>query len=148
MLTNISDQPSLSDVKREPVFIGPENIAVPDPVNFRSYYSVSDLVGTDADELVPWAISSASSEILPATTPKLLSESVAAPTLIVFETPIKPDLTQCSSSNPIISNKSLLMEMDFLRSEKITLQKKIKCLEEQVSGFSFIVYTRNKKVFQ
>ena len=53
MVTNISDQPSLSDVKPEPVFIGPENIAVPDSVDFCSYCSVSDSVGTDADELVP-----------------------------------------------------------------------------------------------
>ena len=93
MGANTSDQPSLSYVKPEPLFIGPKNIAVPDPVDFHSYCSVSDSVGTDADELVPWAITSASSEILPATTPKLLSESVAAPRLTVFETPIKPDLT-------------------------------------------------------
>ena len=39
------------------------------------------------------------------------------------------------------------MEIDFPRSEKITLQKRIKCLEEQVCIFSFIVYTRNKKFF-
>ena len=53
MLTNITDQPSVSDVKPEPVFIGSENIAVPDPANFCSYCSVSDYaVGTDADELV------------------------------------------------------------------------------------------------
>ena len=42
MLTNISDQLSVSDVKPEPVFIGPENIAGPDPVAFCSYCSVSD----------------------------------------------------------------------------------------------------------
>ena len=53
MLTNITDQPSVSDVKPEPVFIGSENIAVPDPANFCSYCSVSDYaVGTDAAELV------------------------------------------------------------------------------------------------
>ena len=110
MLTNISDQLSVSDVKPEPVFIGPENIAGPDPVAFRSYCSVSDYaVRTDADELVSPTISSASSQILPPTTSKLLSESAAAPRLSMFETPIKPDMTQCSSSTPIISNKSLLM---------------------------------------
>ena len=49
----ITDQPSVSDVKQEPVFIRPENIAGPDPVDFCSYCSVSDYaVGTDADELV------------------------------------------------------------------------------------------------
>ena len=146
MFTDVSDQPSVSDVKPEPVFIGPENIAGPDPVAFRSYCSVSDYaVGTDADELVSPKISSGSSQILSPTIPKLLSESAAAPRLSMSETPIKPDMTQCSSSTPIISNKSLLMEMDFLRSEKILLQKRIKCLEEQVCIFSFIVYKRNKK---
>ena len=34
MLTNISDQPS--DVKPKSVFIGPENIAGPGPVDFSS----------------------------------------------------------------------------------------------------------------
>ena len=53
MGANTSDQPSLSYVKPEPLFIGPKNIAVPDPVDFHSYCSVSDSVGTDADELVP-----------------------------------------------------------------------------------------------
>ena len=120
IFTDVSDQPSVSDVKPEPVFIGPENIAGPDPVAFRSYCSVSDYaVGTDADELVSPKISSASSQILSPTTPKLLSESAAAPRLSMSETLIKPDMTQCSSSTPIISNKSLLMKMDFLRSEKI-----------------------------
>ena len=53
MLTNISNQPSVSDVKPEPVFTGPESIARPDSVDFCSYYSVSDYaVETDADELV------------------------------------------------------------------------------------------------
>ena len=52
MFSNISDQPSVSDVKPEPVFVGPENITGPD-------YAV----GTDADELVSPAISSASSQI-------------------------------------------------------------------------------------
>ena len=53
MLTNITDQPSVSDVKPEPVFIRPENIAGPDPADFCSYCSVSNYaVGTDADELV------------------------------------------------------------------------------------------------
>ena len=110
MLKNISDQFSVSDVKPEPVFIGPENIADPDPVAFRSYCSVSDYaVRTDADELVSPPISSASSQILPPTRSKLLSESAAAPRLSMFETPIKPDMTQCLPSTPIISNKSLLM---------------------------------------
>ena len=40
MLTNISDQPSVSDIKPKPVFTGPENIAGPDPVDFHSYCSV------------------------------------------------------------------------------------------------------------
>ena len=143
MLTNISDQPS--DVKPEPVFIGPKNIAGPEPVDFSSYCSVSNYaVGIDADELVSPTISSVSSQILPPTTPKLLSASAAAPRFSMFQTPIKPDMTQCSSSTPIISNKSLLMEMNFLESEKIALQKRIKCLEERVSTF-FIVYTRNKR---
>ena len=104
-LTSISDQPS--DVKPEPVFIGPkkiENMAGPDPVDFSSYCSVSDYaVGTDAYELVSLTISSTSSEILPPPTPELLSESAAAaPRLTMFETPIKPDMTQYSSSTPII----------------------------------------------
>ena len=124
MLTNISNQPSVSDVKPEPVFTGPESIARPDSVDFCSYYSVSDYaVETDADELVSPTISSASSQILPPTTPKLLSEAAAATRFSMFETPIKPDMTQCPSSTPVISNKSLLIEMDFLRSEKITYKK-------------------------
>ena len=80
-LTSISDQPS--DVKPEPVFIGPkkiENMAGPDPINFSSYCSVSYYaVGTDAFELVSPTIS--------------LSESAAAAhRLTMFETPIKPDI--------------------------------------------------------
>ena len=146
MLTSIRDQPS--DVKPEPVFIGPKNVAGPDPVDFSSYCSLSDYaVGTDADEVVSPTILSASSQILPPTTPKLLLESAAAPVFSMLEIPIKLDVTQCSSSTPIISNKSLLIEMNFLRSEKFTLQKRIKCIEEQVCTFSFIVCTRNKKFF-
>ena len=75
-------------------------------------------------------ISSTSSQILPLPTPKFLLESAAAPRLSMFETPLQTDMTQCVSSTPIISNKSLLIEMDFLQSEEITLQKRIKCLEE------------------
>ena len=79
-LTLISDQPR--DVKPEPVFTWPEKVAGPDPVDFNSYCSVSDYaVGTDGDELVSPTISSASSQILPLPTPKLLSESAAAPRL-------------------------------------------------------------------
>ena len=104
MLKSIRDQPS--GVKPEPVFIGPKNVAGPDPVDFSSYCSVSDYaVGTDADELVSPTILSASSQILPPTTQKLLSESAAAPVFSMLEIPIKPNVTQCSSSTPIISNK-------------------------------------------
>ena len=39
-MPNISDQPK--DVKPEPVFIGPENISGPDPVDFSPYCLVSD----------------------------------------------------------------------------------------------------------
>ena len=128
-LTLISDQPR--DVKPEPVFTWPEKVAGPDPVDFNSYCSVSDYaVGTYGDELVSTTISSTSSQILPLPTPKFLSESAAAPRLSMFETPLQTDMTQCVSSTPIISNKSLLIEMDFLQSEEITLQKRIKCLEE------------------
>ena len=58
ILTNISDQSS--DAKPEPVFIRPENIGGPHPVDFSSYCSVSNYVaGTDADELVSPTIPSA-----------------------------------------------------------------------------------------
>ena len=100
----------------------------------------------EMSELVSPRTSSASSQILPPTTPKLLPESAAAPRLSVFETHIKPDMTQCLSSTQLYQNK--LMEMDFLRSEKITLQKRIKCLDfpllyiQEIKSFSFKFLTK------
>ena len=47
-----------------------------------------------------------------------------------FETPRRPK--KIVKSAPGISRQSLMMEMDFLRAEKIALQTRIHCLEEQV----------------
>lgn len=138
----LSSPPSGPIIKKEPSFIGPEKIVGPDPTDFDTFCTVpdddlNDNVVAEGEQLCNLIVE----------TPKRQLPNIPEDIIPTTNTAISDVIrTGTSATQSATSDQSILMEMDFLRAEKISLQTRIKSLEEQVYIYNVNYFVFNQKL--